>query len=779
MNWHIHIQGQVQGVGFRPLVYALAQRHALTGWVNNSTDGVHLEIEASATASSVFLQDLLRQAPRLSRVTKATIVQVPDRAYSSFEIIHSAPGPAVNLMLAPDFALCDECRADLYDPHSRRQGYAFTSCTNCGPRYSIIKRLPYDRPLTTMEAFLLCQSCESEYHNPIDRRYYAQTNSCQDCRIDLQLYNNSGNVLPLSQSEIIAKVVQLWEEGNIVAIKGIGGYLLTCDAQNENSIQLLRARKQRPTKPFALLFPDLETAQQQLKLHKKEAEALTSATAPIVLASVKDKSHLAIDDIAPGLDRLGLMLPYTPLYELLLRKFGRPVIATSGNISNAPIIFKDTPSRQELHHIADYILDNKRAIAVPQDDSVVLYSAWHHQRIILRRSRGWAPTYIQANLQWSAPETIAMGAMLKSTFSILHRGNTYISQYLGDLEHFDTQENYHHCFQHLVKLLQAQPQQILIDAHPNYPSTHMGQQWSEEWSIPTRQIQHHQAHFGAILGEHNLVHSTRPILGIIWDGTGLGEDGQIWGGEFFRYQDYHFHRCGHFSYFPSLAGDKIAREARLSALAIGWSSPAICTALRPRFNDEEWRIYERILDRKPSLQSSSVGRLFDAVAALVLGINQQSYEGEAAVALQVLAERYFQGTQHRHTAHYLEDWPINETIPTASILTAIQRDIEAGLAPEHIAAKFHFSLVMCIQAVAKKQAISRLAFSGGVFQNALLVDLILEHLSDDYELFFHEQLSPNDENISFGQLVCAEIEQQHTLFTEKSLQHVLSNSRQD
>lgn len=781
MNWHIHIQGQVQGVGFRPFVYVLAKRHALNGWVNNTTDGVHIEIEAEQVAATTFVDELMRTAPRLSRITDVLVTQVADQSYNSFEIVHSTTSEAVNLMLTPDFALCEDCRKDLYDKESRRQGYAFTSCTNCGPRYSIIKKLPYDRPTTTMVSFPLCTDCTAEYEDPLDRRYYAQTNSCEDCSIDLQLYQRTGEALPLAQSQMIGKVVELWEAGKIIAIKGIGGYLLTCDAHNKQAVELLRARKQRPTKPFALLFPNLELAQAALTLGDDEAEALTSTAAPIVLASLKDQSSssLATEAIAPGLNRLGIMLPYTPLYELLLHEFGRPIVATSGNISNSPIIYEDDKAVKELHPIADYILDNERAIVAPQDDSVVQYSHWHRQRIILRRSRGWAPTYINADLQWSIPETLAAGAMLKSTFSILHRENTYISQYLGDLEHFDTQENYRHCFQHLVQLLEAQPKQIIADKHPTYPSTQLAQAWSDERQIPIRYIPHHQAHFGALLGEHNLLHSKEPILGVVWDGTGLGEDEQIWGGEFFRYEDYSFERCGQFSYFHSLAGDKMAREPRIAALAIGQSSAIVRDALRPRFNDQEWRIYERMLNRNQGLQSSSVGRLFDAVAALVTGIDHQSFEGEAAIALQVLAERYFQENDCRHTASYLDGMDITSSIPTAEILAAIQADINRGLNADHVAANFHFTLVSGIQAIAEQQQITRLAFSGGVFQNALLVDLIIEHLSGAYELFFHDQLSPNDENISFGQLVCAEIEQQHTLFTEKSQQHVLSNSRQD
>ncbi|MEL7248103.1 MAG: carbamoyltransferase HypF [Bacteroidota bacterium] len=778
MNWHIHIQGQVQGVGFRPFVYALAQRHALNGWVNNTNDGVHIELNAERTAAQAFLDEIVAHPPRLAQITSTTIVEVDHRAFADFRIIHSDASEEVNLALTPDFALCEQCREDVHHPESRRQNYAFTSCTDCGPRYSIIRTLPYDRPTTTMDAFPLCGTCQAEYDDPADRRYFAQTNSCPECSINLQLYDASGTLLSEQQKDVLERIPQLWQEGKIVAIKGIGGYLLTCDASYAAVVAKLRQRKHRPSKPFAVMFPNLDQMAQVVELDEQEKALLQSPTAPIVLARIKPEQQtaLSVDLLAPKLNRLGVMLPYAPLYEILLATYGQAIVATSANVSGSPIVFQDDSALEDLAGIADYVLANDREIVIPQDDSVVQFTSRYKECIIMRRSRGWAPSYIHPSLKWNIGDVFATGAMLKSTFALSHRSNTYISQYLGDLDHFVTQEHYRHCFEHLQSVLSAQPKRILCDQHPDYPSTRLAETWSERLNIPLQKIQHHEAHFGAILGEHNLIHNAQPILGIIWDGTGLGTDGQIWGGEFFRYENYGFQRCQHFAYFPSLAGDKMAKEPRLAALAISAGSEALQTSLKQRFSAQEWRIYQNRLNRTGSLLSSSVGRLFDAVATLVLGADRQSYEGEAAIQLQALAEEYI-------ALHGLDDltyYTINQTtgfIPTQQLLSEVYLDLNTGQTKECVAAKFHLSLVMIIKSVAVEQNIGQLAFSGGVFQNALLVDLLHHYLAADYRLYFHQQLSPNDENISFGQMVCAEINHYQELSTTKKKHHVLSNPR--
>ncbi|MEL6659617.1 MAG: carbamoyltransferase HypF [Bacteroidota bacterium] len=778
MNWHIHIQGQVQGVGFRPFVYALAQRHALNGWVNNTNDGVHIELNAERIAAQGFLDEIMAHPPRLAEITSATIVEVKHRAFADFRIIHSDDSEAVNLVLTPDFALCEQCREEVHAPESRRKGYAFTSCTDCGPRYSIIRTLPYDRPKTTMDAFPLCGTCQAEYDDPADRRYFAQTNSCPDCSIDLQLYDAAGKRLSKQQEEILEQIPQLWRAGKIVAIKGIGGYLLTCDANYAAVVAKLRQRKHRPSKPFAVMFPNLDQMLQVVDLDKQERDLLQSPTAPIVLARLKpeQQTELSVDLLAPKLNRLGVMLPYAPLYEILLAVYGQAIVATSANVSGSPIVFQDDSALEDLVGIADYVLANEREIVIPQDDSVVQFTGVYKERIIMRRSRGWAPSYIHPNLKWSIGDALATGAMLKSTFALSHRSNTYISQYLGDLDHFGTQEHYRHCFEHLQSVLTAQPKRILCDQHPEYPSTRLAEAWSERLNIPVQKIQHHEAHFGAILGEHKLIHTDQPILGIIWDGTGLGTDGQIWGGEFFRYENYGFQRYQHFAYFPSLAGDKMAKEPRLAALAISAGSEALQQSLKQRFSAQEWRIYQNRLNRTGSLLSSSVGRLFDAVAALVLGADRQSYEGEAAIQLQALAEEYTALNGLDNLTHYTIEQSTG-AIPTRQLLNAVYLDLNAGKPKACVAAKFHLSLVMIIKSVAAEQNIRQLAFSGGVFQNGLLVDLLHHYLAADYRLYFHQQLSPNDENISFGQMVCAEINHQRELSTTKTQDHVLSNPR--
>ncbi|MEZ4956735.1 MAG: carbamoyltransferase HypF [Saprospiraceae bacterium] len=757
MTWHIHIEGQVQGVGFRPFVYKLAKEYGLNGWVNNATDGVHIEINATENVAQEFYGDLIMKAPALAQITKHIISIIDKKFFDNFEIIHSQQSGKTNLLLTPDFAICEDCRQELNDHKNRRNKYPFITCTNCGPRYSIIHQLPYDRVNTKMDVFKMCNNCLEEYENPLDRRYYSQTNSCLNCSVELTLYNANKNKIAFNQNQIIEAVVQFWKEGKIVAIKGIGGYILTCDAENTTALLALRKRKHRPSKPFALMYPDLESLN-DVHLEKEAEQELTNHVSPIVLLEWKGgENKLAF--IAPNLNQVGVMLPYTPLYDLLLKKFGSPIVATSGNISHSPIVFKNKKALNELSEIADYILTNNREITVPQDDSVVKFSFFKNEKIIIRRSRGLAPTYINAELEWPDKSILATGAMLKSTFSFLHQRNVYISQYLGDLEHFDTQQNYTQTIEHFFKIFNAQPEFILCDKHPEYPSTIFGNNLSEKLNTSLKTIQHHIAHFGAVLGENNLLHTESPVLGVIWDGTGLGDDGQIWGGEFFKYNNYNFIRCNHFDYFDFILGDKMPREPRISALSACWGIMGAEDFLKEKFNKTEWQVYAKILAKNNPLQTSSVGRIFDAVASLLGILDKQTFEGEAAMQLEALASDYFKKHGLDFTESYFTENPHDFRIPTKALLTNLILDLKKEKPKDFIAAKFHFSLVQIIKTVAENSAIKKLAFSGGVFQNSLLVDLIIHHLKPDYELYFHQQLSANDENISFGQLVCHQIEQ--------------------
>ena len=490
-TWHVHIEGQVQGVGFRPFVFVLAQEYGLKGWVNNTSNGVHVVFNADKKVALDFTSKLRDKAPRLSKITAVHRFRIQQKKFDNFQIIHSIEKGEPKLLLTPDFAVCDDCRAELHQVENSRYKYPFITCTNCGPRYSIVHKLPYDRINTKMDFFQMCPTCHNEYENPLDRRYYSQTNSCSDCGIDLTLFDANQNLVTKQLPEIIDQIVSYWEAGEIVAIKGIGGYLLTCDASNEAVVLKLRKRKHRPSKPFALMYPNANSLK-DFSVEKEVIRELKNHISPIVLLNLEEPANI-LAKIAPGLNRVGVMLPYAPLFELLLNIFGRAVIATSGNVSNAPIVYKNKIALKELSKIADYILVNNREIVVPQDDSVILYSYFKKQKIVLRRSRGLAPTYINAELKLPVQSILAMGAMLKSTFSFLHRGNTYISQYLGDLGHFDAQQNYRHTIQHFLQLFNTEPEIILTDKHREYPSFQYGEQFSSDLDIPVKQIQHHIA----------------------------------------------------------------------------------------------------------------------------------------------------------------------------------------------------------------------------------------------------------------------------------------------
>ncbi|MEO0338570.1 MAG: carbamoyltransferase HypF [Bacteroidota bacterium] len=778
-TWHLHIEGIVQGVGFRPFVYALALEQGIKGWVNNTIDGVNVVFNAKRSNAEFFKNNIIEKAPRLSQITNTQLSLSETKFFDNFQIIHSAVEGKPNLLLTPDFALCEDCRKEIHNPDNLRAGYAFTTCTNCGPRYSIINQLPYDRVGTEMAHFEMCPTCTQEYNDPSDRRYYSQTNSCPDCGIQLALYQANQQLISDRSEEIINTLIQHWENGAIIAIKGIGGYLLTCDANNDRAVTKLRSRKNRPTKPFALMAPWslLEDIGQQ------EPNAWlewTSPVSPIVLVE-KNASLPISKQVAPQLDKVGFMAPYTPLYELLLSKFGKPIVATSGNVSASPIVFEDALAFEDLSAIADFILVNDRKIVVPQDDSVVQYSNFKNQKIILRRSRGLAPSYINAALHGPQTSVLAMGAMLKSTFCLRHQNNWYISPYVGNLEHFDTQQTFQKTLQHYLGLLKTIPEYILVDEHPAYPSTQLGEEYAQDWSIPRFSVQHHKAHFAAILGEHNLLNSKSPILGIIWDGTGIGDDQQIWGGEFFTYQDYSIERATHIEYFDFILGDKMPKEPRISALAICHELEGIEQILAGKFSKTEWKIYQKMLQQGGKLKSSSMGRLFDAVAALLDIKDKQSFEGEAAMQLENLATQYCKMYGLHFSGSYFKSSDIqNGQISIQGMLSCITKDIIYEVDRAFIAAKFHYSLVQLVQWTAENLKIKQIAFSGGVFQNGLLVDLLVHHLPADWQLFFHQQLSPNDENISFGQVIYYHIQNQKEAITqEKTNKNVFSDTRKN
>lgn len=748
-TFHLHIEGQVQGVGFRPHVYRLATAHELKGWVSNGPDGVHMEVQGGKHQLEDFLRILFAEPPVRSKITNHHLTWLPEKVFHDFSIRESDIRGKTSVLLTPDIALCNNCREELHRK-GKRQGYAFTTCTHCGPRYSIIQQLPYDRATTTMRSFEMCGSCQREYDNPFDRRYFSQTNSCPQCAIELRVVDREHLIQVTEPAACVTFVHERLAAGNILAVKGIGGYLLLADATNAGAIATLRERKHRPAKPFALLYPSLDILRKDVHVSGEAAMALCSPVAPIVLLPLIDKpgSGLAAEQIAPGLQCIGAMLPYAPVLELLLDGLTHPLVATSGNVSGSPIFFRDSEALAHLSLIADYFLMHNRDIVVPQDDSVWQFTPDTGTRMVLRRSRGMAPTLLPHVFPAAVPATLAMGADLKSAFALTHEKSLYASQFLGDLEDYETQKNYRHTLQHMLGVLQTRPQRILIDRHPVYFSSLMGQQLAKEWNCELKSVQHHHAHFAAVLAENELLNVNEPVLGVVWDGTGWGDDGHIWGGEFFLFQNGHFNRVHHLDYFDHWLGDKASREPRLSALGLCKHNPKADALLRDKFTGEEWKIYTQLIHEPHALQTSSVGRLFDAVASLLGVCDCSTYEGEAALKLEALARTA--GVEPvLPRARWLggRSFSLNEAINT------LVDERLAGVPCAQLALNFHRDLVWWIARVAERFNVRKIACSGGVFQNALLVDLANRLLNTKFDLYWHRHLSPNDECIGFGQLV--------------------------
>lgn len=747
----IHISGIVQGVGFRPFVYRAALQFGITGFVQN--DGKSVYIEAAGTKDKIqqFYNYLLSDAPPLAKMITRSAQEIQSgKDYDSFRIIESdCHYTGGNLFITPDFALCSRCRSELHNKSNRRYHYPFITCTDCGPRYSVVHALPFDRERTAMQLFRLCAHCEEEYKDAHNTRFHAQTNSCKDCGVQLQLFNSAGQEIQCSYEQVIAFVVEALLSGKIVAVKGIGGFLLLCDAASEKAVGDLRRRKHRPSKPFAVMYPVLEQIQEAYLVTTEERNALVSAEAPIVLLQRKiNDTGIAHAVIAPHLNRVGVFLPYAPLLELILNAWGKPLVATSANVSGNSIIYRNERALKELLPMADYLLLHNRDITMPQDDSVLQFSSETNTKIILRTGRGLAPVQF-FNIPFEKT-AFASGSLLKSSFALAQAENVYVSQYLGNTDDFDAQQNYRIVAERFLDLMHAKPQTLVCDWHPDYFSTQYAREQSLLNDVPLLQAQHHKAHFTAVLAENDLLQSNEKILGVIWDGTGLGDDGHIWGSEFFVYQNKAIERIGHFCYQPVLPGDKMAKEPRLSALSYCLNMEAATDLLKNKFSETEWQYYPKYMHHSTNTLHSSAGRLFDAAASLLGLCDRQSYEGEAALLLEVAAGNYFIKDKLFDETYFVE-WE-DMVIDVREILRQIVDEIRNEKDKEKIALKFHFTLVKIIAAVAVKSNNRYIAFSGGVFQNTLLVDLLKLKLGEQYQLFFHQKLSPNDENISLGQL---------------------------
>jgi hydrogenase maturation protein HypF len=787
---HIHIGGIVQGVGFRPFVFQTAQKLGLTGWVCNTNDGVHCRISGSEAGIDEVYKMLVESPPPLAVITTHSIESREEQFFDNFAIVEHSSEVAPNLILTPDLGMCDECRRELHDPTNRRYRYPFTTCTQCGPRFSITTALPYDRERTTMAPFTMCAACEAEYNDPANRRHYAQTNSCPACAVPMRLYKtkeNGSELLSIDVHEILKCTVQYLRKGYIVSVKGIGGFLLMGDATNPQTIDLLRERKHRGAKPFAVMYPSLAMLENDVFITDAERTELTHRAAPIVLlrvrpetASERAPSRIAFRHIAPKLQYLGSMLPYTPLFDMILQDFGKPLVATSNNMSGSPLVYDDAEALGRYAHLADFTLTHGRDIVFPQDDSVVRFTRHDgdessQQRIVLRRSRGFAPAFIQSSLREgglpNSASILAMGSDLKNTFALLQNGALHISQFLGDLEDFDAQEAHTTVLQNLTQTLQAETIVVLADAHPAYHSAHLGERLANEaHEAQLVKIQHHKAHAAAVLAENDMLllsnADAEPVLCVVWDGVGYGADGEIWGGEFFlckreAERQGTMERAQHLEPFPYLHGNAMSRLTALSAFTLLHGEPEAEKFLRSKFTANEWTLHTNAVTN-PALVAqtplcSSIGRLFDATASVLGLCDYNDFEGEAAMLLEAAADRFF--TQNgfddgRNALQCLGLMTFKHGVLSAKpLLLELLRGMKTGSAVEELAARFHVELAGGARLVAQATGAVNVAFSGGVFQNAVLVELLRCQRSSAFQPLFHKQLSPNDENIAFGQIM--------------------------
>ena len=741
-TYKILVTGRVQGVGFRPHVFKLANTFQLLGTVSNNEEGVIIYLTGEPDVVRSFYESLTSNPPKASKIKEHHLHETDYQNFDGFSIVPSIKSGKLNLQLTPDFAICDDCKKEVADKNNRRYHYPFTTCVNCGPRWAITNSFPFERNHTNLESFEMCNTCANEYKNPADRRFHSQTNTCSDCGIELKLSSADGR--PISTDHILKKTAELIKAGNILAIKNTSGYLLCCDANNPEVIKKLRDRKNRPTKPFAILYPSLSLLKQHLNIKAIQEKTLTSPEGPIVIIPKNDfKGSLALDELAPNLNQLGIMLPYSGILQLFATELQIPIVATSGNIHASPIISEVEMAHEELYQVADYFLDHDLKITNPQDDSVIKFSARYNEKIIFRRSRGLSPNF-DTDID-TDKKIMAMGGHLKSTIAFLPNDYLYISQYLGNLDHFDVVERYIKTTERFMQLFEESPEVVLVDKHPGYNSTRYGIELANKLKVDFYQVQHHKAHFASVLGEHALFDKKSAIMGVVWDGTGFGDDSQIWGGEFFNYQNGEMERVGHFDYYDWLAGDKMAKEPRLSFFSL--ANDTMQDKISQIFSEEEMAIYHH-LKKKESLKTSSVGRLFDAVASLLNLCDFNTYEGEAAILLENQIGDY----ELENCKTYVSEI-VNGMVPTKKLFNNLYIDFKKGIEKDEIIVNFLFTLATIVIKMAEQLNIKEIAMSGGVFQNTVLVDMIKEISEDNYKLYFNRNLSPNDENISFGQLM--------------------------
>jgi hydrogenase maturation protein HypF len=746
----IVIRGAVQGVGFRPFVYRLASELDLVGWVLNSPEGVFIEVEGEKSVLHRFLHRLEKERPPRSSIQSLEHSFLDPSPFEGFEIRHSDSGGDKTTLVLPDIATCEDCLKEVFDPDDRRY-------TNCGPRFSIIESLPYDRARTSMKRFEMCPSCQREYEDPMDRRFHAQPNACPVCGPWLELWDHEGNILA-SRHEAMVEAAEAIRAGMIVALKGLGGFHLMVDARDGEAVALLRARKHREEKPFAVMFPGPETVTTECEVSALEERVLLSPESPIILLRRRSssggcKSQIA-DAVAPRNPYLGVLLPYTPLHHILMKELGFPVVATSGNLSEEPICTEERDGLERLSDIADLFLMHNRPIVRHVDDSIVRVMLG--RELVLRRARGYAPLPI--SLKRPAPRILAVGGHLKNTVAVTVKDNVFISQHIGDLENLQASQAFHKVISSFRHLYETEPETVAADMHPDYLST----RFAKEYGGSLVPVQHHFAHVLSCMTENEL---EGPVLGVSWDGTGYGLDGSIWGGEFLLTEGRSFERAAHLREFRLPGGERAIKEPRRTA--VGALYEVLGSAVFERqdllplqaFTDSDLVVLQQMLVKGVSSPvTSSAGRLFDAVASITGLRHQTRYEGQAAMELEFAMRSKTTEATYPFTisergaaagsASLVVDWgPL-----LLSIVEETSNRVEVGI----ISAKFHNTLSELIVEVAQRVGQERLVLSGGCFQNKYLTERTVKRLEEEgFRPYWHQRVPPNDGGLALGQVAAA------------------------
>ena len=753
LRLRVSVRGVVQGVGFRPFVYQLAYKHNLKGWVNNTSEGVEIDVEGEQAGLNSFLTGLKELAPPRSSIDSIETCEQPLTGYETFEIIKSVYLEGKYQLVSPDIATCPACLEELFSPSDHRYHYPFTNCTNCGPRFTIIEDIPYDRPKTTMRDFTMCPQCQQEYDDPLNRRFHAQPNACPVCGPRLELLDSNGT--PVLEGDALPMTSQLLREGKIVAIKGLGGFLIACDATSDRAVELLRQRKKRPSKPLAVMLATIEEIRQHCHVSDAEEELLVYPASPIVLLSWKATSSITAA-VAPQLRYLGVMLPYTPMHHVLCRDAGIPLVMTSGNISEEPIAKDNDEALQRLWGIVDYYLIHNRGIYTRYDDSVAMVAG--NKRQLIRRARGYAPYPVRLPVKMG--QVLACGAELKNTFCLTRDGHAFLSQHIGDMENLDNLEHFAATIELYKRLFRIQPEIVAHDMHPEYLTTRYARDLaSGDDKLSIIPIQHHHAHIVSCMVDNGL---QEPVIGVAFDGTGLGTDGRIWGGEFLLADYGKFDRLGHLMYLPLPGGDAATRRPYRIAISYLLSLLGEDALERPLpflngVDSLEIDLIKKQIEKNINAPlTSSCGRLFDAVSALIGVRGVIDYEAQAAIELEMIADQ-------SETSSY--PFSITErdgvaTVQLYELFSAVVSDLGRGVSQGRISARFHRTLAQVIgqmcRRLSARTGINKVALSGGVFQNRLLLKLALASLEKaGLVAFTHCTVPANDGGISLGQAVIA------------------------